>query len=395
VSAAWASADGEIASGVAASFMTLPTTRPGVWAGPRLSVVAIVFGLGILAGAELLLRWTRPSFLQGAPAGEPHVFSAVYGWALRPTYQGRWGNGKPFSVNGAAYRGRELVGPPPPGTTRIVMLGDSVAFGAGVTDGETFSQLLQEMQPGIEVANLGVSGYGTDQALLRLEHEGFALEPQVVVLHFCLANDFLDNMLDSYLYDGRTPKPYFVLEGGKLTPHSENLKRSWNERTGLWLRERSYLFNALSRLGQPALADAASLEGSAPEHWVSRKNKVLANFDEAAALTLELVRRMADVCRERGIRFLVLLHPDRTIFAGDRTLPGPFEAGRPELEGLRVVDLHRAYDSAGLSYDMVAIDKVGHLSPRGNEFVAEVIRGELSRMKARSAELSPVPRPRR
>jgi GDSL-like Lipase/Acylhydrolase len=349
------------------------------WTGPRLSLATVVLGLGALVSGELLLRWTRPAFLKGTPVQQPHIFSGAYGWTPRPSFRGHWGNGKPFSINAAGYRGPEPEDGPPGAATRIVMLGDSIAFGTGVSDGETFADILREKAPGLEIVNLAVSGYGTDQALLRLERQGLDLQPSAVVLHFCLANDYVDNMLDSYLYDGRTPKPYYVVEGEDLSLRKAHLERSWIVRMGLRLRERSYLFGALAAFAQtPALADSPA-DDAVPEHWTGRKNRVLLEFDKAANLTLRLVRRMADYCQERRIDFLVVLHPDRSSFRGDRALDAPFDGTRPELAGIRVLDLRQSYAAAGLGFDSVAIDKVGHLSPQGHAFVAEVLRQELGR----------------
>ena len=79
---------------------------------------------------------------------------------------------------------------------------------------------------------------------------------------------------------------------------------------------------------------------------------------------------------------MVLVHPDRASFLDERPLAAPFEGTRPELAGIHVVDLRRRYLAAGLGFDAVALDKVGHLSPQGHAFVAEVLRDELARTGA-------------
>jgi hypothetical protein len=349
------------------------------WIGPGLSLASVLLGLGFLAGCELLLRWIRPGFLHGAPVEQPHIYSEVYGWALRPDFRGRWANGKSFSINRAAYRGRAWTGPPPPRTTRVVMLGDSVAFGTGVDDRETFSEVLQETLPELEVANLAVSGYGTDQELLRLEHEGFSLQPNVVMLHFCMANDLVDNMLDSYLYDGRTPKPYYVLTDEGLSLRTAHLERKRFELVGVRLRERSYLFDSFFRFAQPTAPADGLLDGVGEGHWVGRRNHVLMEFEKAVDLTLRLLRRAGDLCRERGVRFLLVLHPDRPSFLGEGRLTALFHERRPELEGIDMLDLQRSYAAAGVDFDTVASDKIGHLNPYGHAFVADVLRKELPR----------------
>ena len=83
-------------------------------------------------------------------------------------------------------------------------------------------------------------------------------------------------------------------------------------------------------------------------------------------------------CRARGVRFLVLLHPDRPTMAGEERMIAPFEEGRPELAGVRIVDLRRRYEQAGLAFDDFATDKIGHLGPRGHAFIAAVLREELA-----------------
>jgi hypothetical protein len=352
--------------------------RPRAWLGPGLGLATILVVVGLLATGELLLRWIRPQILSGAPVQQAHVFSDVYGWSLRPDFHGRWANGKTFVVNHSAYRGRELPAAPRTGVLRVVMLGDSVAFGTGVEDGATFSDLLEASDPRFEVANLAVSGYGTDQELLRLEHEGFALRPAAVVLHFCLANDFIDNRLESYLYDGRTPKPYFVVEGDSLVLHDAHLGRGPFEHAAVRLREDSYLFDLLLRLGRPAERGDGLLAEPAERHWAGRRFRVLENLDEAVLVTLRLVRKMADACQARGVRFLVLVHPDRPAMLGDERLAAVFSEGRPELAGLRVIDLRRSYAAAGVDFDVLTTDKIGHLSPRGHAFVAGVLRDELA-----------------
>ena len=98
-------------------------------------------------------------------------------------------DGKRVSFNAAGYRGRELALPKARDRTRVVVLGDSIAFGLDVSDDETFTHLLDARDNGIEAANLAVQGYGPDQELIVLLDKGLRLDPDVVVLAFCLGND--------------------------------------------------------------------------------------------------------------------------------------------------------------------------------------------------------------
>jgi lysophospholipase L1-like esterase len=84
-----------------------------------------------------------------------------------------------------------------PGVFRIVVLGDSIAFGF-CNDGEalpiesTFAKVLERnlrmrfRTRDIEVLNLAVSGYDTVQEAEFLARKGLALDPDLVLVSYCL-----------------------------------------------------------------------------------------------------------------------------------------------------------------------------------------------------------------
>ena len=72
---------------------------------------------------------------------------------------------------------------------------------------QIFASLLESRSGHYEIVNLGVEGYGTDQELLLLEHEGLAYSPDVVVLNFCIDNDSINNGLAYDQHRDRLPKP--------------------------------------------------------------------------------------------------------------------------------------------------------------------------------------------
>jgi hypothetical protein len=327
-----------------------------------LAAASVAAMAALLVGAEAALRRARPDALLASPAGQPHVRDERYGWALRPGWTGRTSHGGPMTVNARGYRGAPL-GPRTAGRKRVLLLGDSITFGTDVADGETFAARLPGVGP-FDVANRGVSGYGTDQALLLLEQEGFGHEPDVVVLNVCLANDLVDNLLPTYLYDGVTPKPRFVLEG-------ESLRLLPAPRPGALVRlqERSFLFDTLVRA--PGAAGAAPMAGEAEEHWQRRKRHALERFDDAARLARRLVAHLAERCAARGVPLLVALHPDRPAFLGDDTVARILL--EPADGRFRVLDLREAYRASGLAIDALFLDKSGHLTPQGHGLAAEAL----------------------
>jgi hypothetical protein len=336
-----------------------------------LSLATVALLTLVLLGAELALRLASPDYLQELYAEETSsVYSETYGWQPRAGFQGASGAPK-LTVNRRGYRGREHPYERTPGRKRVVVLGDSISFGEGVADERTFSALLEERLPGLEVVNLAVGGYGSDQALIRLEEEGLRYRPDVVVLGFCLFSDFADNTLPSALFDARQPKPYFTWDGRTLVKHDEHVRLSPPRRVAQWLFDRSFLYNRVR----------ASLGLTRPPRergvWADRVAAVMQNLPPASELTFRLVRRMSDLSREAGARFVVLVHPDRLAFRHRSRLLRQF-CLTPLLEGISVVDLGARYRAAGLDFDGFSLDEPGHLTERGHEVTAATLETLLS-----------------
>ena len=91
-----------------------------------------------------------------------------------------------IAVNALGLRGPERRVSKPPGTRRILLLGDSFAFGWGVEQEETFgARLERQLAPRggpVEVWSAAVPGWSTDQQYLYLRLRGLVLEPDLVLL---------------------------------------------------------------------------------------------------------------------------------------------------------------------------------------------------------------------
>jgi lysophospholipase L1-like esterase len=95
-------------------------------------------------------------------------------------------------------RDREFTPTPAPGVFRILVLGDSVAYGFHVKAEESFPKVLErqlvEKYGRVEVINSGVPGYSPYQELKYFDEKGAALRPDLVVVSFCM-NDVADPSL--------------------------------------------------------------------------------------------------------------------------------------------------------------------------------------------------------
>ncbi|MBY0493516.1 MAG: SGNH/GDSL hydrolase family protein [Cyanobacteria bacterium] len=99
--------------------------------------------------------------------------------------------GADVAINSLGLRDdREISPEKAAGTTRILMLGDSVTFGFGVAGSETTAQqleaLLKSERPAarIEVLNAGVGNYNTSMEVAAYFQFWRALAPDIVLLNF-------------------------------------------------------------------------------------------------------------------------------------------------------------------------------------------------------------------
>jgi hypothetical protein len=141
------------------------------------------------------------------------VYHPSRGWAVKPNLRDADPYGPDsLNSNSAGMRGLdEFSEQPLDGVTRIVLIGDSFAFGEEVADYETFAQRLEELLPQVEVLNLGVHGYGHDQMLVYLREEGLRYHPDIVIVGF-VQDDMERNMVEFRDY----AKPRFELVDGAL-----------------------------------------------------------------------------------------------------------------------------------------------------------------------------------
>ncbi len=147
--------------------------------------------------------------------GDSDLFDAELGWTWI-----RAGTDPAAKLDRATRGPTHYAQEKPAGVIRVACFGDSFTFCADVEDEEAWPRLVETSRPNLEVANLGVPGYGTDQALLRFRRFARDLHADVVVLGLMLEN--VGRNVNRYrpLWHptdlGCFAKPRFVLEDGAL-----------------------------------------------------------------------------------------------------------------------------------------------------------------------------------
>ncbi len=96
-----------------------------------------------------------------------------------------------YQINSLGFRGHEYSKSKPEGTWRIVVLGDSVTFGWGVSVEDRFTDVIEQRlqkaaPPGkhVEIVNLAVPGYQTGQEWYAFKTQAMQYSPDAVIVVF-------------------------------------------------------------------------------------------------------------------------------------------------------------------------------------------------------------------
>jgi hypothetical protein len=256
--------------------------------------------------------------------------------------------------NARGYRDLERAIPKPAGVHRVLSLGDSFAWGFGVEFDDAYPQRIERAlnrrrREPWEVVNLALRGMNSVQEAAQLAGEGFAYQPDVVVLGYVL-----NDSEDSSAAEARRAEDW--VEAAQRPPSV------W-DRSALLRLVRGRLFATVEN--RRRVTDFLSMYDDRAPGWVAGQ----------AAL-----RAMAAGCREHGVPFVVVIFP---LFANPLDDAYPFRSihekvGRVAGEaGARVVDLLPAY--RGLRWDLLVVNGAEDEHPNeiAHRIAANVVMGAL------------------
>lgn len=112
-------------------------------------------------------------------------------------------------INAAGFRDRDFPEHTPPGTFRIVALGDSVTFGLSLPREDSWPKQLERLleqartaaAPRFEVLNLGVTGYNVVQVVARLRTLGLRYAPDLVIYGYVLNDPQRESLEGATLHE--------------------------------------------------------------------------------------------------------------------------------------------------------------------------------------------------
>jgi hypothetical protein len=358
------------------------------------------------------------------------VFDPVLGWTLIPDRQYHVKSLRkdfefPLRIDRNGFRddGQQIHDV---SDARVVVLGDSNAFGVGLSDDQVLSHQLHDslLTRGVDVKvlNAGVPGYGLDQFFLRLKSLGKLAPGTVVVVLIHPTNDLVNLSSDvdyvmskpaAVIQQGRLqfspPSDRLIMKRAHFSPMFSNLNRvfEWPEPLAYPVRsaavsmvrgERRFQFTRRrdavhemvdNRSQSEAMAGVWRGLEQSPLHDASRFWTEIRQFESErktlATLVDALLAEMQEHARTCGCRLLGVLapEPDR-IFAHSKAVMDRLIELNPQFDfdfGASRDLLQRSLERAGVHYlpieysadeaEKMFLKYDGHTGVHGMQRIAE------------------------
>ncbi len=309
------------------------------------------------------------------------------------------------SINSAGYRDVEHAVAKAPDTYRILMLGDSFTEALQVNLEEAFwrkmQKQLEEEGLKVEIMSMGVSSYGTHQALMTYECYGREFKPDMVILNFTNANDPVDNYFRRDAFS-----PQFELASGTLSLNEAfrtNIAAQQKRRSSLpwgpiyWAKENSkalqYLYDRVQTIQGERQLGSTIVEGTNKIYLKEYTQEWLNAWD----LTDALMRRLIANVKSDGARFILVDIPGVEELEPERvTEPEKYDLAQAdkhlrtfaEKEDVTYISLFPAI-SAAHTQKPVHWPYDAHWNPYGHTVAAQTILEELKRLVPQLQQKTP------
>lgn len=293
---------------------------------------------------------------------------------------------------------------------RLLVLGDSFVWGFGVENKDIFTSRIDSMSDGtMEVINLGVSGYSTDQEYLLWHQLGRKWSPEDVLLLILPSND-LDELVDNIPHGYM--KPTFALDAtGTLQLKNVPVPQRWVWEDKILESEQSHTGRVQSILSYSTLANltaGVAIRNSNIRKLLTSKGIIPNRRSNAGSfmiymkdppeevrkkwvLLLTLVGLLNQSVSENGGRLKVAVIPTNAQvypelwknFENNRSIPEgavlnqdePFNIVRKECEkmGIEVIDIVSDLREAGKSNPYLYFPLNNHWTSDGHQVVADTL----------------------
>jgi hypothetical protein len=327
--------------------------------------------------AALRLHWRAVANSEVATQGTMIVPDDRVGYLYRPLAQGHIARGDlafSFETDEHGFRNPS----PWPDRADIIVIGDSMAFGYGVTREEAWPSLIPGEVAGASVVNLGLIGAAPQQEARIFERFGLGLEPNLLVFTLFPGNDLYDaRVFASWEAAGR-PVPFHAWKLAGGLPQEAGIVAA--------LRDGSYvaalLRDAVKSLSSPVknlsltLADGGRLD-LVPSAYLGSVTRARPDHPDFQ-LVMDTILETERLARGHGTAMLVVTIPTKESvympMAGGRPpdLTTPFVAALG-ARGVNVLDVTEELRQAAEDGERLYFTVDGHPNAVGNRIIASSV----------------------
>jgi lysophospholipase L1-like esterase len=346
----------------------------------NLAIVALLFA--VLEGtASILSVGSEIIHTPAVPEHRHAEHDETLGWVNLPNAHlpDAYGPGVGVQTNAQRFRNRhDFTRAVPAGKMRIVCSGDSFTFGYGVDNDQTWCQRLAALDPRLETVNMGLGGYGVDQAYLWYMRDGTDLDHDLQLFVF-LTDDFNRMRFDRFMGYG---KPLLSVRDDSLVITNYPVPR-----TSWFTRRRALHGETLTRLNVVRLSrKLLRLDDHA--RAAERAARDRQRLREIVARIFADLRRANDA---RQSRLVLVYLPGEWDYKSDPTTDEwrqfvLTEAARQKLRFLDLVDEIRRVPPTEIE-GLYAPNH--HFTVAGNQWAAKVIHGRLASLLDTLASSTP------
>lgn len=296
------------------------------------------------------------------------------GYKLKPNFfkKGEENNlypGIDVSINSSGYRN-----PPLDTRNKILILGDSVAFGFGLSFENTIAgQLENSLQSQYQVLNGGVPGYNTDQWIKAGEKSITSIKPKIIVA-ILNANDFQSR--------------YYLIQGGGTVTRSKSFP--WEEDLleeqlieNIKLNKKVNVFLVLKQILKnkhllKSVARSKPNNDDITEEMFKEELKQIKYYNSGKQIVLEQkkyqinkINKFVKLCIDKNIKIVLVFFPFRVSTTKKILIDQRFEEilkSIPVDKNVQVINL-----TSELNKEIFFLPGDSHPSAQGNKLISELI----------------------
>ncbi len=282
--------------------------------------------------------------------------------------------------NSRGFRNKEPVvlpsGEPQVSKRKILCIGDSTTFGAGVAREEAWPNRLETYLDSTEVINAGVPGYTSYQGLVYLKELLKKQEPNIVIATF--GNN------DAWPWDNYSDQD-----------HARTFKTSRAKQIRRFLLRNS----ALARLAAHQIQkmspkpEDSNLESWAP-HVLQNESGNGSKFIPRVSLNEYAfnIDAMIKLCRSHNVSLYLVVWPWRSQLENQGSPRAAYQEVTRVMalrRNIPVLDVAAHLQAQGLKPDTLYLDGV-HVNPLGNRLVSQFVLRKLAQSPPTSPTLPPL-----